>query len=54
MQDLRAMSTQVCHNAMNMDWQLIKQRAQSLGILVTQVAVRDFDRLDQVSFAFPT
>jgi hypothetical protein len=33
---------------MKVEWRNIEQRAQELGVLVTRVPVRDFDRLDQV------
>jgi hypothetical protein len=37
----------LCHGAMKIDWEPIKQRALERGVLIVRVSVRDFDRLDQ-------
>lgn len=44
-------SAQVCHEAMEIEWGPVEAKARELGIMVTRVAVKDFDRLDQVSAA---
>lgn len=37
----------VCHTAMEIDWQAVRKRALERGVMIVQVSVRDFDRLDQ-------
>ena len=42
------LQSDVCFDAMEIDWEPIRQRAVQRGVLMTRVSVRDFDRLDQV------
>jgi len=37
----------LCHAAMEIDWQSVRRRAIERGVMIVQVNVRDFDRLDQ-------
>ena len=37
----------LCHEAMEIDWQTVRRRAIERGVMIVQVSVRDFDRLDQ-------
>ena len=37
----------LCHEAMEIDWQAVRRRAIERGVMIVQVSVRDFDRLDQ-------
>lgn len=37
----------LCHEAMDIDWESVRRRAVERGVMITQVSVRDFDRLDQ-------
>ena len=37
----------LCHTAMEIDWQSVRRRAIERGVMIVQVNVRDFDRLDQ-------
>ncbi|OUS46393.1 dual specificity phosphatase [Ostreococcus tauri] len=37
----------MCHSAMEIDWQAVRRRALEREVMIVQVSVRDFDRLDQ-------
>ena len=39
----------LCHEALQIDWPAIRERALERGVVITRVAVRDFDHNDQVS-----
>ena len=38
----------LCHEALQIDWPAIRERALERGVVITRVAVRDFDHNDQV------
>ena len=38
---------ELCHGAMEIDWEPIRARALERDVPIVRVAVRDFDRLDQ-------
>ena len=42
------LQSDLCHEAMQIDWQSIRSEAVSQGVIMTRVAVRDFDHNDQV------
>jgi len=37
----------MCHEAMGIDWESVRRRAIERGVMIVQVEIRDFDRLDQ-------
>jgi len=37
-----------CFEAMQIDWPIVRQQAIQRGVIMTRVAVRDFDHNDQV------
>eukprot|EP00873_Tetraselmis_striata_P006296 jgi/Tetstr1/426560/TSEL_001636.t1 len=43
------LQSEVCHEAMEIEWGPVETKARELGIMVTRVAVKDFDRLDQAT-----
>lgn len=40
--------SEACFEAMQIDWPVIRQQAMHRGVIMTRVAVRDFDHNDQV------
>ena len=42
------MQSEACFEAMQIDWPVIRQQALNRGVIMTRVAVRDFDHNDQV------
>lgn len=42
------MQSEACFEAMQIDWPIIRQQAIHRGVIMTRVAVRDFDHNDQV------
>lgn len=42
------MQSEACFEAMQIDWPIIRQQAMRRGVIMTRVAVRDFDHDDQV------
>lgn len=42
------LQSELCHEALQIDWPEIRARAIERGIVITRVAVRDFDHNDQV------
>lgn len=42
------LQSDLCHEAMHIDWPAIRAEAVSQGVIMTRVAVRDFDHNDQV------
>ena len=38
---------ELCHGALQIDWEPIRARALERGVPIVRVSVRDFDRLDQ-------
>ena len=47
------MQSEACFEAMQIDWPVIRQQAIHRGVIMTRVAVRDFDQNDQVLIASP-
>ena len=43
--------SEACFEAMQIDWAIIRQQAMHRGVIMTRVAVRDFDHNDQVCTA---
>ena len=43
----------LCHEALQIDWPAIREHALERGVVITRVAVRDFDHNDQVSGLSP-
>ena len=42
------LQSSLCHEALQIDWLAIRERALERGVVITCVAVRDFDHNDQV------
>ena len=42
------LQSSLCHEALQIDWPAIRERALERGVVITCVAVRDFDHYDQV------
>ncbi len=42
------MQSDACFEAMQIDWPVVRQQAIQRGVIMTRVAVRDFDHNDQV------
>ena len=42
------MQSGACFEAMQIDWPVVRQQAIQRGVIMTRVAVRDFDHNDQV------
>lgn len=44
---IMCLQCELCHDALQIDWPVLRERAVERGMLITRVAVRDFDHNDQ-------